>query len=102
MHWFADIYKLADELAKQIDDVQVDYWCDRVKAAVTVGLYTATSKNLVGKCFGINVAFPPNQSAYDLASWPIFDYDACGLDFTADTRWDEMLLTYYSSKGKRH
>jgi hypothetical protein len=101
VYWFADIFKLADELAKQIDDVQVDYWCERVKAAVANGLYTATSKNLVGKCYGLNVAFPPNRSAYDLVCWPIFDYDGCGLDFTADTQWDEMLLDYYAAGGKK-
>jgi hypothetical protein len=101
-YWFADIYKLADELAKQIDDVQVDYWAARVMTAVTNGLYTATSKNLVGKCYGLNVAFPPNQSAYDLMCWPIFDYDDCGLDFTADTQWDEMLRAFYAPSGKRH
>ena len=55
----------------------------------------------MGKCYGINVAFPPNQSAYDLACWPIFDYDGCGLDFTADTQWDEMLLAYYAAGGKK-
>lgn len=101
VYWFADAYKLADELAKQIDDVQVDYWAARVMAAVTNGLYTATSKNLMGKCYGINVAFPPSQSAYDLACWPIFDYDDCGLDFTADTQWDEMLRAYYAPSGKK-
>ena len=102
VYWFADAYKFADEIAKQIDDTRVDYWAGRVMAAVSDGLYTATSKNLVGKCYGINVAFPPNHSAYDLASWPIFDYDDCGLDFTADTQWDEMLRAYYAPSGKRH
>jgi hypothetical protein len=99
--WFVDVYKLADELGRQIDDAQVDYWTERVKAAVSAGLYTAISKNLVGKCYGIDVAFPPSQSAYDLKCWPIYDYDGCGLDFAADTQWDEMLLAYYKPSGKR-
>ena len=55
----------------------------------------------MGKCYGVNVAFPPNLSAYNLACWPIFDYDGCGLDFTADTQWDEMLLAYYAAGGKK-
>jgi hypothetical protein len=101
VYWFADVYKFADELQKQIADDAVDAWCARVKAAVTGGLYTATSKNLVGKCYGINVAFPPNLSAYNLACWPIFDYDGCGLDFTTDTAWDEMLLAYYAAGSKK-
>jgi len=101
VYWFADVYKFADEVERQIDDAAVDAWCERVKAAVADGLYTATSKNLVGKCYGINVAFPPNLSMYKLVNWPIFDYAGCGLDFTADTQWDEMLLEYYAAGGKK-
>jgi Clostripain family len=100
--WFIDAYKFAAELEKQIDDAQVDACCERVKAAVSNGLYTAISKNLTNKCYGIDVAFPPNKSTYVLKSWPIWDYDGCGLDFTADTQWDELLQAYYAPSGKKH
>jgi hypothetical protein len=101
VYWFADVYKFADELEKQVADTAVDAWCARVKAAIADGLYTATSKNLVGKCYGLSIAFPPSLSAYDLVCWPIFDYAGCGLDFTADTAWDEMLLAYYAAGSKK-
>ncbi len=99
--WFADAYAFADELAKRVADPQVDFWCERVEVAVADGLYTAVGKNLVGKCYGLSIAFPPNLAAYNVACWPIFDYDGCGLDFTADTQWDEMLLAYYAAGGKK-
>jgi hypothetical protein len=99
--WFADVYAFADELGKRVADPQVDFWCERVKAAVANGLYTAVGKNLVGKCYGLSIAFPPNLAAYNVACWPIFDYDGCGLDFTADTQWDEMLLAYYAAGTKK-
>ncbi len=98
--WFADAYRFADEVGKRIADARVDRWCVRVKAAVANGLYTATGKNLVGKCYGLSIAFPPSLSAYNVACWPIFDYAGCGLDFTADTHWDEMLRAYYGAKAK--
>jgi hypothetical protein len=101
IYWFADLYVFADEVGRQIDDAQVDYWCEQVKAAVADGLCTNTSKNLVGKCYGLTVCFPPNQSAYDLVCWRPFVYHDCGLDFTADTHWDDMLRAYYVASGRR-
>ena len=56
INWFADVYKFAFEVSKQIDDPTVDLWANRVMSAVSSGLYTQHSKNTDGKLYGITVS----------------------------------------------
>jgi hypothetical protein len=99
VNWYIDVGKFASEVAKQIDDPQVDYWAGRVQSEISASIYAPHSRNLDGKLTGVGVFFPPNQGSY-VGNWTGQDYASVGLDFTADTHWDEMLQAYYVASGQ--
>ena len=99
--WFDDAWVFADQIEKKIDDPTVDYWAGRVKATIAASLYENHTHVIDGKCHGVSISFPPNRSMYDMKNWAFTDYAGIGLDFTADTHWDEMLLAYYAASGNK-
>jgi hypothetical protein len=75
---------------------------DRAAADLTTGLasalYERHSPQQDGHGYGLSVSFPSSQPQYDFVNWLRYDYAGIGLDFPADTRWDELLLDYYQGK----
>jgi len=96
---FVDSYRFAWEIARRIDDPEVDRAAADLMMGLLGGLYERHSPQQDGHSNGLSVSFPSSQPQYDFVNWLRYDYAGIGLDFPADTRWDELLLRYYQGKG---
>ena len=96
---FIDSYRFATEIARRIDDPGVDRAAADLTTGLAGALYERHSPQQDGHSYGLSVSFPSSQPQYDFVNWLRYDYAGIGLDFPADTRWDELLLGYYQGKS---
>jgi hypothetical protein len=96
---FIDSHRFAQEIARRIDDPGVDRAAADLASSLSSALYERHSPQQDGHSYGLSVSFPSSQPQYDFVNWLRYDYAGIGLDFPAETLWDELLLGYY--KGKR-
>jgi len=96
---FIDSFRFAQEIARRIDDPGVDRAAADLMTALAGTLYERHSPQQDGHSHGLSVSFPSSRPQYDFVNWLRYDYAGIGLDFPADTRWDELLLGCYQGKS---
>ena len=96
---FIDSFRFAQEIARRIDDPSVDRAAADLMTGLARALYERHSPQQDGHSHGLSVSFPSSRPQYDFVNWLRYDYAGIGLDFPADTRWDELLLGCYQGRS---
>ena len=87
----ADIYHFAYLVKQYISDATVQNYAQQVMDALVAAVISEFHGSGHPNAHGLDVYFPKTSSDYDSS------YTSSGLDFVADTYWDEFLNAYYSA-----
>ena len=87
----ADIYHFAYLVKQYVSDPTIQDYAQAVMDALVAAVIYELHGSGHPNAHGLDVYFPKTSSDYNSS------YETSGLDFVADTYWDEFLNAYYSA-----